>query len=119
MPAAALERGVVKLLVHRVANLLQLLRVLVLQSLEPLLDHAPGMQPQVTSLCDADGELLVDFVGRFERIGQDLAHVGQVLGLPDVVLRSTNASRRPGDSEAELTPEDRAFLAARFEALYQ
>jgi hypothetical protein len=82
----------------------------------PLLDHAPGMQPQVTSLCDADGELLVDFVGRFERIGQDLAHVGQVLGLPDVVLRSTNASRRPGDSEAELTPEDRAFLAARFEA---
>ena len=34
-----LERAL-QLLVHGVANLLQLLRVLVLQSLEPLLDHA-------------------------------------------------------------------------------
>jgi hypothetical protein len=85
----------------------------------PLLDHAPGMQPQVTSLCDEDGELLVDFVGRFERIGPDFAHVCGVLGLPDVVLRSINASRRPGDAEAGLTPADRAYLAARFEVDFE
>jgi hypothetical protein len=85
----------------------------------PALDHAVSMRPQVSSLCDGDGDLLVDFVGRFERIAEDVAHVQATLGLPAVPLRSANVSRRRPGPDAELTPDDRALLADRFAADFE
>ena len=80
----------------------------------PALEHALSMQPQSTSLCDADGHLLVDVVGRYEQLASDVGRVQETLGLPAVPLRSANVSRRRTGDGAVLTPDDRAFLTARF-----
>ena len=81
----------------------------------PALDNAPGMRLQATSLCDADGNLLVEFVGRFEQLALDVAHVQETVGLPDVPLRSANVSGRRTTVDTALSRDDRAYLAARFE----
>ena len=80
----------------------------------PLLDNAQSMRPQVTSLCDADGRLVVDFVGRFEHLSEDFADVQRKLGLPPTSLRTTNVSSRTRDAGAQLTSDDRNYLATRF-----
>jgi len=81
----------------------------------PALEHAVSMRSQASSLGDDDGTLLVDFVGRYERIAEDVAHVQETLGLPVAPLRSVNVSHRRRDVGTELSPDDRAYLAARFE----
>ncbi len=80
----------------------------------PLVDHAVALRPQATSLCDDAGDLLVDYVGRFERLAPDVAHVQRTLGLPETPLRSLNTSPR-GELPDDLTREDREYLASRFE----
>ena len=80
----------------------------------PLMEHAVAMRPQATSLGDDHGDLLVDYVGRFERLAPDVAHVQRTLGLPETPLRSLNISPR-GRHPGELTREDREYLASRFE----
>lgn len=85
----------------------------------PLLDHAASMQPQVTSLCDEDGRLVVDFVGRFERLAEDFADVQRTLGLPPTPLRTMNVSLPDPNAGSELTVDDRNYLATRFEADFE
>lgn len=41
-----------------------------------------GKMSQAAMLTDRSGRLLVDFVGRFERLAEDFHHVCQLLGLP-------------------------------------
>ena len=81
----------------------------------PLLDGAPGMKSQSSSLCDPNGALIVDFVGRYERIDADISFVRRHLGLPDRPLPWLNPSERNGYLPTDLSPEDRSYLSARYE----
>lgn len=69
---------------------------------------------QLDYLTDADGRLLVDYVGRFEQLGQDCAAVTARLGLQGVSLPHTNASRHAHYSQY-YTPALRDVVAQRFE----
>lgn len=51
-------------------------------------------QPQVEFITDQAGQLLVDYVGRYENLAADVAHVFQQLDLPLPVLTHRNASHR-------------------------
>jgi hypothetical protein len=53
-------------------------------------------KPQLEFLHDADGSMLVDFVGRFERLERDAGSIFRRLGIEAGTLPHTNASdRRP------------------------
>jgi len=54
------------------------------------------VRPQADFLHGDDGRLLVDFVGRFERIEADFAHVSAHVGLPDDGLPRRNVSSGTG-----------------------
>lgn len=55
--------------------------------LEHHLDPACGpMRPQLHWLCDQHGNVPLDFIGRFEHLERDFAHVCEVLRLPDASL---------------------------------
>jgi hypothetical protein len=94
----------------------------------PLMEETRSMKPQSTSLCDEEGHLLVDYVGRFERLSQSFAHIEKALGLSSLSLKWQNASqgpqlqferkngRRYGRADhTELTSDDVAHLTNRFE----
>lgn len=51
--------------------------------------------PQVEYLLDADGKLLVDFVGRFETLARDFAIACRHIDVPDAGLPHVNDSRKP------------------------
>jgi hypothetical protein len=51
-------------------------------------------EPQSSFLCDDDGSLLVDFVGRFEALVEDVAHVLKRLGIDGEELPHKNRSDR-------------------------
>lgn len=51
-------------------------------------------EPQCSFLFDEDGTLLVDFVGRFERLAEDAAEIFARLGLDGAALPHANRSQR-------------------------
>jgi hypothetical protein len=73
-----------------------------------------GMQPQSDFLSDPEGKVMVDFVGKFERLEQDMATVQEAIGLPRQALSLTNSSRH-GSAKPQPTREDLAYLAKQFE----
>ena len=81
----------------------------------PLLADAPGMKVQSSSLCDQSGRLIVDFVGRYETLDADISYVRHHLGLPHRPLPWLNPSKQNGYLPTDLSPEDRAYLATRYE----
>jgi hypothetical protein len=56
-------------------------------------DRYRHVMPQVRYLTDAHGELLVDFVGRFENLQADFGHVCRVLGFGECDLPRVNVSQ--------------------------
>lgn len=82
-------------------------------------------EPQLSFLLDEDGELLVDFVGRYERLADDAQRVLRCLGLSEGVLPHENPGRRRAypayyDDEAremvaEMYAEDIRWLGYRFQ----
>ena len=56
------------------------------------------LRPQCHWLCDADGRVLADFVGRFETLANDFNAVAMRLGLP-CVLSHLNATDHPSYRE--------------------
>lgn len=80
----------------------------------PLLEQARGMPPQSESLCDTNGVVIVDFVGRFERLEEDFRHVQERIGLGPRLLQWENSARAVALPRAEVTDDDRAYLADRF-----
>jgi hypothetical protein len=79
----------------------------------PGLGEDIGMRPQIDSLADEAGTLLVDFVGRFERLPDDFRVVQDAIGVGSSMLGRRNASANSG-AATELSREDRAFLYDRF-----
>ena len=57
-------------------------------------DKYRHVMPQSEMLCDADGELLVDFVGKFERINEDFETVCKHFGFEDDSLPHVNSSSK-------------------------
>jgi hypothetical protein len=55
-------------------------------------DQYRHVMPQYDMLHDRDGNLLVDFVGRFESLQQDFDRVAKILGLDDPALPHRNKS---------------------------
>jgi hypothetical protein len=80
----------------------------------PVLDNAKGMEPQSASLCDETGEIMVDFVGRYERLAPDFAYVRQHLGLAERPLQHLNASTGRGSPGVTISDADRSYLATRY-----
>lgn len=81
-------------------------------ALHPLTWADAGAQPQWQSLCDASGNLIVDFVGKVESIEQDFARVCEKLEV-DVPLEVRNSSTEK-KSALELSPLALATVKERF-----
>ena len=89
--------------------------------------------PQYDFLYDAQGRLLVDFVGRFEHLQADFDRVGERLGIAETALPHVNAARIPtlksrvlGLLRGDLRPDHRPYTAyyddetrAAVDALYR
>jgi len=80
----------------------------------PLLQNDLTMRPQWHSVSDGTGRMLVDFVGRFERLQEDFHEVQDHLGLPRTTLEWRNSSRDVIAATIKITTEDREYLADRF-----
>jgi sulfotransferase famil protein len=78
----------------------------------PRLYHDPGAAPQI-DMVSADGRVIVDRIGRFERLAEDFAALAAVLGVPGARLARVNAAPA---AAVEITPDDRAWLRDRFQA---
>lgn len=74
-------------------------------------------RPQHELVTDTDGQLLVDFVGRFEDYQKDYDAICQQIGLPGQSLEIANASPRPSDQmrhNDELNHQLRQFYERDF-----
>jgi hypothetical protein len=70
---------------------------------------------QLMYLTDKNGEVLVDFIGRFENFGQDLSHVFDMLGLEVSQLEIPHENRSAHSHYSEMyTPETRKIVRKRF-----
>jgi hypothetical protein len=70
-------------------------------------------RPQINMVADAQGKLLVDFVGRFERLEDDWRQVSAALGRPDLVLPHINKSPHRGYA-SYYSPQTRDIVARHF-----
>jgi hypothetical protein len=59
-------------------------------------DASRHTHPQIEFVTDDRGEIIVDFIGRFETLDEDFREVSRRLGLGDVVLRHREHSISPG-----------------------
>ena len=82
----------------------------------PILANEAGMRPQSDFLCDRNGTLLVDFVGRFESLKEDFVTVQNHIGITPGALAWNNTSRNNVTNFAELSRDDLAYLAERFKS---
>jgi len=58
-------------------------------------NNPKAFQPQVDWLKDDDGEVSIDFIGKFESIDEDFRHIAAAIGV-DADLPHLNASKRSG-----------------------
>jgi hypothetical protein len=79
----------------------------------PEVQQIPHFRPQLSYLVDRGGRIIVDFVGRFERLAEDFAVVAERLGV-DAALPALNPG--PEASADRLTSPEALAAAARFYA---
>lgn len=73
----------------------------------------PRLKPQTEFICDENGRVLVDFIGRFERLNEDFAIVCDRLGLGHVTL--PHEIRGPGgDYRTAYSAAGRDLVARHF-----
>lgn len=72
-------------------------------------------EPQVNFLQDSNGEVLVDYVGRFEAFTDSVFHVLNKIGLGAQTIPHANASRR-GPYEEYYDAESKEMIAALYAA---
>lgn len=70
--------------------------------------------PQLDFLRDAHGHILVDYIGHFERLADDMAVVFARIGLVGAALPHRNASRRATSYRGYYDATTRDIVAARF-----
>ena len=70
---------------------------------------------QHVSLRDPDGRLIPDFVGRFERLQKDFAHVGREIGAPEIELPHILRSARGPDYREFYAGHTAALTGERYE----
>lgn len=81
-------------------------------ALHPLTWEDGGSKPQWESVCDAQGNLIVDFIGKVETIEQDWARLLNHLGM-EAELEVRNVS--PGRGASQLTPEALEQVRQRYQ----
>ena len=70
---------------------------------------------QLRYLTDKNGEVLVDFIGRFENFEKDISHVFDMLGLEASKLEIPHENRSTHSHYSEMyTPETREIVRKRF-----
>ena len=70
----------------------------------------PHLLPQTVWTHDHNGEQILDFVGRFERLDADFAHVARVVDSP-LTLGHVNTSNRDSDYRGYFTRQGRQAIA--------
>jgi Sulfotransferase family len=78
-----------------------------------------GARRQTDLLCDREGRLLVDFVGRYDSLQQDFARLADRLGLEGATLGWRNASRNRASGADPDEAADRAHIAAIYRSDYE
>lgn len=74
-----------------------------------------GLQPQTDWVLNAQGELLVDFIGRTENFAEDFAKVLERIGLPEFVPETENETGSSGGFSSVAKAADIKFLTSVFE----
>jgi len=57
-------------------------------------DKPKMFMPQTQWICDANGKVIVDFIGKFEHLSDDFAAVCKTIGRPEVQLPHLKQSKR-------------------------
>jgi hypothetical protein len=81
----------------------------------PALADDQGMRPQFDSICDRNGDLAMDFVGRVERFDEDLAKVRAAIGVSPRPSERRNVTEERLVTRSMLTPDDVDFLGKKYE----
>lgn len=71
-------------------------------------------RPQLESLVGVQGELLVDFVGRYERLEEDFSAILEQIPLPHIALPHKRKSQRSADYRASYSDELADRVAQHF-----
>ena len=79
-------------------------------------DHPKMFMPQSDWITDASGNVLVQFVGRFESLPADFEHVKQRLGIAAELPHVKASTRGPYRDYYEDQPEARRIVAQAFAA---
>ena len=75
-----------------------------------------AVRSQWSILTDADnGQLLVDFVGKFENLDASFEEIKSRIGAPDAQLKKVNASKKIDKPIAGVTDETKEFIFRLFE----
>jgi hypothetical protein len=69
---------------------------------------------QTTFVTNEDGQLAVDFVGRYERLADDFRYVEQQIGFPVTQLPRLQTARKRARYAEFYTPETQQLVAERF-----
>ncbi len=78
-------------------------------------EEADGhFRSQYTFVANDDGQITLDFVGRFERLTEDFRWIQDQLGLPTLELRRLQAVPKPRKYANFYTRETRRIVATRF-----
>ena len=71
------------------------------------------LKPQSVWVCDNEGKLLVDYIGRFESLQEDLDRISKEIGIPFKPLAHTNGSTHKHYQDY-YTNETRAIVAKAY-----
>jgi sulfotransferase famil protein len=78
-------------------------------------DADAHFRSQHTFVTNDEGRLAVDFVGRYERLAEDVRVVEQRIGLPPIELPRLQVARAPVSYAAFYTAETQRIVADRYE----
>jgi hypothetical protein len=76
----------------------------------------PNIKPQISWLCDDQGQECVDFIGKFENLEQDTHRLSELLGISPLKFPHLIKSTRNPDYRSYYTPELREKVAHLYRA---